>query len=130
MKQPLQQQTAINKSWSMDFMSDSMVGNRKFRTFNVIDDCTREVLAIEVDTSLSARRIVRTLERIISQRGAPMVVRTDNGPEFGKWFTDHCRTKHRHNHPRSPNENGHLERFNRTLQEEPEKHNLSIFKLT
>lgn len=54
-------------------------------------------------------------------------VQTDNGPEFGKWFTDRCRIKHRHNHPRSPNENGHLERFNRTLQEEPEKHGLSIF---
>jgi len=49
----------------MDFMSDSMVGSRKFRTFNVIDDCTREALGIEVDTSLSSRRIIRTLERII-----------------------------------------------------------------
>lgn len=54
-------------------------------------------------------------------------IQTDNGPEFGKWFTDHCKTKHRHNHPRSPNENGHLERFNRTLQEEIPKHNLCIF---
>ena len=54
-------------------------------------------------------------------------IQTDNGPEFGKWFTDHCRTKHRHNHPRSPNENGHLERFNRTIQEEIPKHKLSIF---
>ncbi len=54
-------------------------------------------------------------------------IQTDNGPEFGKFFTDNCNTKHRHNHPRSPNENGHLERFNRTLQEEPEKHGLSIF---
>lgn len=52
---------------------------------------------------------------------------TDNGPEFGKFFTDNCHTKHRHNHPRSPNENGHLERFNRTLQEEPQKHGFSIF---
>ena len=45
-------------------------------------------------------------------------IQTDNGPEFGKWFTDHCKTIHRHNHPRSPNENGHLERFNRTIQED------------
>jgi transposase InsO family protein len=55
-------------------------------------------------------------------------IQTDNGPEFGKFFTDNCKTKHRHNHPRSPNENGHLERFNRTLQEEPQKHGLSIFR--
>jgi transposase InsO family protein len=54
-------------------------------------------------------------------------VQTDNGPEFGKFFTDNCKTKHRHNHPRSPNENGHLERFNRTIQEEMPKHNLCIF---
>lgn len=54
-------------------------------------------------------------------------IQTDNGSEFGKWFTDHCNIKHRHNHPRSPNENGHLERFNRTLQEEIPKHDLCIF---
>jgi transposase InsO family protein len=54
-------------------------------------------------------------------------IQTDNGPEFGKFFTDNCKIKHRHNHPRSPNENGHLERFNRTLQEEIPKHNLCIF---
>lgn len=54
-------------------------------------------------------------------------IQTDNGPEFGKFFTDNCRIKHRHNHPRSPNENGHLERFNRTLQEEIPKNSLCIF---
>lgn len=54
-------------------------------------------------------------------------IQTDNGPEFSKWFTDHCGTRHRHNHPRSPNENGHLERFNHTLQEEIPKHHLCIF---
>jgi putative transposase len=53
-KQPLTQQPEVNKTLSMDFMSDSMVGNRKFRTLNVMDDCSREALAIEVDTSLSA----------------------------------------------------------------------------
>ena len=81
-KQPLMQQTSINSSWSMDFMSDSMVGNRKFRTLNVMDDCSREALAIEVDTSLSAKRVTRTLDRIIEQRGKPIAIRTDNGPEF------------------------------------------------
>ena len=66
----------------MDFMSDSLVGNRKFRTFNVMDDCTREVLAIEIDTSLTSKRVIRTLNRVIEQRGAPKTVRSDNGPEF------------------------------------------------
>jgi putative transposase len=59
-KQPLQKQVSTNKSWSMDFMSDAMASGRKFRTFNVIDDCTREALAIEVDTSLSSKRVIRT----------------------------------------------------------------------
>lgn len=54
-------------------------------------------------------------------------IQTDNGSEFGKYFSDNCKTKHRYNHPRSPNENGHLERFNRTIQEEMPKHNLCMF---
>ena len=60
-KQPLVRQEMINQGWSMDFMSDSMVGGRKFRTLNIIDDCTREVLAIEIDTSLSSKRVTRVL---------------------------------------------------------------------
>lgn len=59
-----------------------MVGNRKFRTFNVIDDCSREALAIEIDTSLSAKRIIRTLNRIGESRGFLTAIRSDNGPEF------------------------------------------------
>lgn len=58
------------------------------------------------------------------------VIQTDNGPEFGKYFSDFItrnRIQHRHIHPRSPNENGHLERFNRTLQEEIPKYGLCIF---
>ena len=54
-------------------------------------------------------------------------IQTDNGSEFGKYFSDNCKIKHRHNHPRSPNENGHLERFNGTIQEEMPKHNLCMF---
>ncbi|NBU72212.1 MAG: transposase, partial [Bacteroidetes bacterium] len=79
---PLQQAVAVNHSWSMDFMSDSIMGMRKFRTFNVMDDCTREALAIEIDISLSTKRIIRTLESVIAWRGKPQVIRTDNGPEF------------------------------------------------
>lgn len=59
------------------------------------------------------------------------VLQTDNGPEFGTFFTDGAMRRgmrHRHNHPRSPNENGHLERFNRTLQEEPFKQDLCLRK--
>lgn len=102
-------------------MSDSMIGSRKFKTFNVIDDCTREVLAIEVDTSLSSKRIIRTLERIIDQRGIPMAIRTDNGPEFTSHeFEGWCREKKieiQFIQPGKPMQNGYIERFNRLYRE-------------
>lgn len=53
----------------MDFMSDNMIGGRKFRTLNVIDDGTREVLAIEIDTAISSQRVIRTLNRVIEREG-------------------------------------------------------------
>lgn len=120
-KQPLTQQTLINQSWSMDFMSDSMVGNRKFRTLNVMDDCSREVLAIEIDTSLSSKRVIRTLERIIEQRGMPVTIRTDNGPEFTSkdlelWSLDKG-INIQFIQPGKPMQNGYIERFNRLYRE-------------
>lgn len=120
-KQPLTQQRHINQSWSMDFMSDSMVGNRKFRTFNVMDDGSREVLAIEVDTSLSSKRVIRTLQQIIRHRGKPQMIRTDNGPEFTSkdfelWCTDN-EIKLQYIQPGRPMQNGYIERFNRLYRE-------------
>ena len=120
-KQPLVKQEQINQSWSMDFMSDSMVGGRRFRTFNLIDDCTREVLAIEIDTSLSSKRIIRTLERVILDRGKPNIIRIDNGPEFTSkdlelWARDH-EIKIQFIQPGRPMQNGYIERFNRIYRE-------------
>ena len=120
-KQPLVKQELINQSWSMDFMSDSMVGGRRFRTFNLIDDCTREVLAIEIDTSLSSKRIIRTLERVILDRGKPNIIRTDNGPEFTSkdlelWARDN-EIQIQFIQPGRPMQNGYIERFNRIYRE-------------
>jgi len=120
-KQPLVKQEQINQSWSMDFMSDSMVGGRRFRTFNLIDDCTREVLAIEIDTSLSSKRIIRTLERVILDRGKPNIIRTDNGPEFTSkdlelWARDN-EIQIQFIQPGRPMQNGYIERFNRIYRE-------------
>lgn len=55
----------VNKSWSMHFMRDSMEGGRMLRTFNVMDDCTREALAIEASISLSSKRGTRILNRVV-----------------------------------------------------------------
>lgn len=71
-----------NARWSMDFMADTLASGRTFRTLNVVDDYTRECLAIEVDTSLGGRRVTRVLERLVRQRGMPGCVVADNGPEF------------------------------------------------
>jgi len=61
----------MNTTRSMDFMHDALSDGRMFRTFNVLDDYNREGLGIEVDFSLPALRVIRTLERIIEWRGKP-----------------------------------------------------------
>ena len=73
---------SINQTWSIDFMSDSLNTGRKIRTFNVIDDYNRECLGIEVDHSLPAQRVIKSLEQLIEWRGKPKAIRCDNGPEY------------------------------------------------
>ncbi|MFP3441313.1 DDE-type integrase/transposase/recombinase, partial [Pantoea sp. SIMBA_133] len=69
-------------SWSMDFMHDQLNDGRRYRLLNVIDDFNREGLGIEVDFSLPAERVIRSLEQIIEWRGKPRSIRCDNGPEY------------------------------------------------
>ena len=63
-------------------MADRLGDGRQFRLLNVLDDCNREGLGIEVDFSLPAERVIRSLNRIIEWRGKPSVIRVDNGPEY------------------------------------------------
>lgn len=79
---PLAVPEQANRCWSIDFMSDALIDGRRFRTFNVIDDCRREGLAIEIDLNLGGKRVVRVLDRIAEVRGYPHRLRVDNGPEF------------------------------------------------
>ena len=121
-KQLLLQPLCENESWSMDFMSDSLMDGRKLRTLNIIDDCNREALAIEIDTSLSAKRVIRVLKRIIAWRGKPKVIRVDNGPEFtSKDFELWCREQGiiiQYIQPGRPMQNGFIERFNGSYRRE------------
>jgi len=71
-----------NVVWALDFMSDTLYGGRRFRTLNILDEGVREVLAIEVDTSLPAERVIRVLEQVTDWRGQPQAIRLDNGTEF------------------------------------------------
>ena len=68
--------------WSMDFMLDTLADGRPFRTLNIVDDCTRECVAIEVDRSLPGARVVRVLEHLRITIGLPRAIVMDNGPEF------------------------------------------------
>jgi putative transposase len=121
-KIPLEQPDTINQKWSMDFMSDALTNGRKFRTFNLIDDFNREVLAIETDTSLPATRVIRVLEQVIYWRGKPNSIRVDNGPEFISHTLEvFCKDQHiqlQFIKPGKPMQNGYIERFNRTYRED------------
>jgi putative transposase len=74
--------TAINQSWSMDFMHDQLADGRSIRLLNVIDDFNREGLGIEVDFSRPSERVIRSLDRIIEWRGKPNAIGCDTGPEY------------------------------------------------
>lgn len=109
-----------NEVWSIDFMSDALVDGRKFRLLNIIDDFNRESLAIEVDTSLPALRLIRVLERIIEQRGKPACLRTDNGPEFiSHKLQEWCENRGiriAYIQPGKPTQNAFIERKNGSLR--------------
>ena len=121
-KVPLAVPQVPNTTWSMDFMSDALLSGRKFRTFNLIDDTTRKALVIEVDTSLPARRVVRSLEQAIDLNGKPATLRCDNGPEFiSKELALYCHTQGitlQHTEPGKPTQNAFIERFNGTYRKE------------
>ncbi|OCG61257.1 transposase [Gilliamella sp. Nev3-1] len=108
--------------WSMDFMSDSSRNQRRFRTFNVIDDFNREALGIDIAVSLPAGRITRYLDKLAEYHGYPLKIRVDNGPEFtGKTFTNWAKLHGitiDYIQPASPYQNGYIERFNRTYRTE------------
>jgi putative transposase len=121
-KEPLLVPETHNQVWSADFMSDALYAGKRFRTFNVIDDFNREVLAVEIDTSITGRRLIRVFDHLRSWRGLPNVLRVDNGPEFLSaefvaWAEEAGMTI-RYIQPGKPNQNAYIERFNRTYREE------------
>jgi putative transposase len=121
-KEPLLVPETINQSWSMDFMCDSLVDGRRFRLLNIIDDYNRESLAIEVDTSLPALRVIRALQRLIEMRNKPQTIRVDNGPEFisdklQQWCDDQ-QIRLQFIQPGKPMQNGFVERNNGSLRKE------------
>lgn len=121
-KQPLVIPTAPDQTWSIDFMSDALVDGRKFRLFNVLDDYNRESLAIEVDTSLPSLRVLRVLNKVISGRSKPSIIRVDNGPEFishtlQQWCSENNIIL-QFIQPGKPMQNAYIERKNGSIRRE------------
>lgn len=118
--EPLSVPSAINDSWSMDFMHDQLEDGRSYRLFNVIDDFNREGLTIDVDFSLPATRVIRSLNQIIEWRGKPNQIRCDNGPEYissllAIW-AEKNNIKLKFIQPGNPQQNAYVERYNRTVR--------------
>lgn len=108
--------------WSIDFMLDTLADGRTFRVLNIVDDYTRECLAIEVDRSLPGARVVRVLERLAATVGLPKRIVLDNGPEFAGRTLDAwaylrgvalCFIR-----PGKPIENAYVESFNGKFRDE------------
>ena len=111
-----------NQRWSLDFVSDQFTDCRRFRVLTVIDDCTRECIALIADTSLSGRRVARELHQIIAQRGSPQMIVSDNGTEFTSnailnW-ADEAKVDWHYIAPGKPMQNAFIESFNGKLRDE------------
>lgn len=113
---------APNHSWSMDFVSDGFVDGRRLRCLNIVDDYTKQCLAIEVDASLPGRRVVGVLERLAESRGLPKSVTVDNGPEFVSKALDEWAYRQklqlRFIQPGKPQQNAYIESFNGKFRDE------------
>lgn len=85
--------TGPNHVWTYDFVFDWCANGQKLKCLTVVDEYTRESLAIEVGGSIRSRRVIEVLARLVSLYGAPRYLRSDNGPEFVsrailRWITD------------------------------------------
>ena len=114
--------SAVNVSWSMDFVSDGLCDGRKLRCLTIVDDYSRECPAIEVDTSLTGRRVVVVLERLAELRGLPQSITVDHGPEFEGQVLDEWAYRRGVQlsfiRPGKPVENAYIESFNGRLRDE------------
>jgi len=111
-----------NQRWSLDFLSDAFIDGRRFRILAIVDDFTRECLALIADTSLPALRVVRELDAIVAVRGRPAMIVSDNGTELTsmamlRWSQERQVEWH-YIAPGKPQQNAFVESFNGRLRDE------------
>ncbi len=114
--------TGPNQVWAYDFVHDTCANGQKLKVLTVVDEWTRECLAIEVASSLNASQVITVLEDLFERHGAPAVLRSDNGPEFIAralkiWVMMH-HSETATIAPGKPWQNGSVESFNGTFRGE------------
>jgi putative transposase len=111
-----------NDRWSIDFVADQFIDGRRLRILVVVDDCTRECLALIADTSISGIRVTRELDQLLIERGKPKMIVSDNGTELTsnavlRWADDHKVAWH-YIAPGKPAQNAFAESFIGRLRDE------------
>ena len=119
---PMPAPSQLNDCWAMDFMSDALANGRRYRILNIVDVLSREALSSEVDTGLSARRVIEALEVIAIERGYPKRISVDNGPEFRSTALDARAYEHgvalEFIQPGKPIQNAVIESYNGRMRDE------------
>jgi putative transposase len=122
LRSPMAAPDRPNACWSLDFVHDQMTDGRRFRVLAVVDNCTRECLALVPDTSISGARVARELDRIIVMRGRPSAITSDNGTELTSnailAWADEQRVAWQYIQPGKPQQNAFSESFNGRLRDE------------
>ena len=121
-RRPIFLPSKVNERWSLDFVSDSFMDGRRFRMLCIIDDYSRECLALVPDTSIGGERLARELDKLIDYRGKPDTIVSDNGTEMTsnailRWQQNTNINWH-YIAPGKPIQNGLVESFNGKLRDE------------
>jgi putative transposase len=119
---PMALPQGLNQRWSLDFLSDAFADGRRFRILAIVDDFTRECLALVPDTSLPGLRVVREIDAVIAVRGRPAMCVSDNGTELTgmailRWSQERQVEWH-YIAPGKPQQNAFIESFNGRLRDE------------
>ena len=112
----------LNACWSMDFVADSLFNGHRFRALTVVDNYSRECLAIEAGQSMTGAEVAAVIGRLVRERGAPDRIQCDNGSEFisralDKWAYDNGVTMD-FSRPGKPMDNAMIESFNGSFRDE------------
>ncbi len=121
-RRPMEVANGANQRWSLDFVSDAFTDGRRFRILTVVDDFTKECVALVPDTSISGLRVTRELNKAIAERGMPKTIVSDNGTEFTsmailEWVQGNGIDWH-YIQPGKPTQNAFIESFNGKLRDE------------